>query len=154
MFERHRSHQFSTRARSLGWPDAPTAEAQRKTIAAYAQSARRLEGYKADLIIAFLDDYFENHFRNPMPTFSVAVAPSHSSPADYMMEALRFDRKAVVPGEPELAETILNELVHSDSTSPGWEKSNMAIIFSCRGRLCVLSSSPRHSCQRRQPVRH
>lgn len=79
---------------------------------------RRVRASFADLIIAFLDDHFENHFRNPMPTFSVAVAPSHSSPTDYIMEALRFDRKAVVPGEPELAETILNELVHSDSTSP------------------------------------
>ncbi len=98
----------------LGWPDAPTAEAQRKIIAAHAECARRLEGYKADLIIAFLDDHFENHFRNLMPTFSVAVAPSHSGPAEYMMEALRFDKKVVLPGEPELGETILRELVHSD----------------------------------------
>ena len=71
---------------------------------------RRVRASFADLIIAFLDDHFENHFRNPMPTFSVAVAPSHSSPADYMMEALRFDRKAVVPGKPELAEQSLTNL--------------------------------------------
>ena len=97
----------------LGWPDAPSEKARKKIEAAHAECARRLEQYKADLIIAFLDDHFENHFRNLMPTFAVGIAPSHSGPADYMMEALKFDKKVVLPGEPELAEKILRGLVAS-----------------------------------------
>ena len=97
----------------LGWPDAPSAKVQEKITAAHNECARRLQRYNADLIIAFLDDHFENHFRNLMPTFAVGIAPSHSGPADYMMAGLKFDKKVVLPGDPELAEKILAGLINS-----------------------------------------
>jgi 2,3-dihydroxyphenylpropionate 1,2-dioxygenase len=96
----------------LGWPDAPSAETKRKIHEAHAACARRLNEWRPDLIVAFLDDHFENHFRTLMPTFSVGIAPSHSGPADYMMAALRFDKKAHIKSSPELGELLLRELVH------------------------------------------
>jgi len=116
----------------LGWPDAPSEDMRAKIAAAHAECARRLNEAKPDVIVAFLDDHFENHFRNLMPTFAIGIAPSHSGPADYMMEALRFDKKVVLPGMPELGETLLRGLLNRISTSPAWAKSNTATIFSCR----------------------
>jgi 2,3-dihydroxyphenylpropionate 1,2-dioxygenase len=95
----------------LGWPDAPSPEMKKSIEAAHAECARRLEAARPDLIVAFLDDHFENHFRRLMPTFAVGVADSHSGPADYMMEALKFDEKAVIKSDPEIAETILRGLM-------------------------------------------
>jgi len=98
----------------LGWPDAPSEDMRAKIAAAHAECARRLNEAKPDVIVAFLDDHFENHFRNLMPTFAIGIAPSHSGPADYMMEALRFDEKVVLPGMPELGETLLRGLLKQD----------------------------------------
>ncbi len=107
----------------LGWPDAPDA-AMRARIAGFHEECRqRLQDAKPDVIIAFLDDHFENHFRNLMPSFAVGIAPSHSGPADYMMEALRYDKKVVLDGKPEIGETLLRELVRM-----GFDMSRMGEI--------------------------
>jgi 2,3-dihydroxyphenylpropionate 1,2-dioxygenase len=98
----------------LGWPDAPDVEMRAKIAAYHAECARRLREAKPDVIIAFLDDHFENHYRKLMPTFAVGIAPSHSGPADYMMEALKFDEKVVIDGKPELGEVLLRELMKLD----------------------------------------
>ncbi|MCF4167366.1 hypothetical protein L2U69_17080 [Zavarzinia compransoris] len=108
---------------AVGWPDSPPAEVRRKIDAANAEYARRLEADKPDLIIAFLDDHFENHFRTLMPALAIGIAPSHAGPADYMMKALRFDEKAVIPGEPETAEHLLREL-----TRAGFDMTRMGEI--------------------------
>jgi 2,3-dihydroxyphenylpropionate 1,2-dioxygenase len=98
----------------LGWPDAPSAEMKQRIAAAHAALAQRLEAAKPDLIIAFLDDHFENHFRNLMPTFAVGIAPSHSGPAEYMMAALNFTEKAVIGSDPVLAEHLLRSLIREN----------------------------------------
>jgi len=98
----------------LGWPDAPSEDMRARIAAAHAECARRLQEAKPDVIVAFLDDHFENHFRNLMPTFAIGIAPSHSGPADYMMEALRFEEKVVLPGMPELGEKLLRGLLKQD----------------------------------------
>ncbi|MGQ9366865.1 DODA-type extradiol aromatic ring-opening family dioxygenase [Azospirillum sp. ST 5-10] len=98
---------------AVGWADSPPAD-QRQRLAQIHESLRqRLADARPDVIVAFLDDHFENHFRTLMPTLSIGVAPSHSGPADYMMEALKFDEKVVLPGCPELAEEMLRKLVHT-----------------------------------------
>lgn len=107
----------------LGWPDAPNKEMQDSIAAAHAECAGRLQEAKPDVIIAFLDDHFENHFRNLMPTFAVGIAQTHSGPADYMMEALKFDKKAVIDGQPELGEAMLRGLV-----SMGFDVARMGEI--------------------------
>jgi 2,3-dihydroxyphenylpropionate 1,2-dioxygenase len=98
----------------LGWPDAPDAAMREKIAGFHAECAARLKAAKPDVIIAFLDDHFENHYRKLMPAFAVGIAPSHSGPADYMMEALKFDKKVVLDGKPELGEFLLRELIKLD----------------------------------------
>jgi 2,3-dihydroxyphenylpropionate 1,2-dioxygenase len=107
----------------LGWPDAPNKEMRDSIAAAHAECARRLQEAKPDVIIAFLDDHFENHFRNLMPTFAVGIAQTHSGPADYMMEALKYDEKVVLDGQPELGEAMLRGLV-----SMGFDVARMGEI--------------------------
>ena len=97
----------------LGWPDAPEPAMRKRIADAHAECARRLEEAKPDVIVAFLDDHFENHFRNLMPTFAVGIAESHSGPADYMMEALRVEKKVVIPGRPDLGELLLRGLLNA-----------------------------------------
>ena len=96
---------------ALGWPDAPEEGARNRIDATHRELRERLDASKPDLIIAFLDDHFENHFRNLMPTFAIGIAPSHSGPADYMMEALRFDKKVTLPSDAAVAEHLLSELI-------------------------------------------
>ena len=98
----------------LGWADAPSAEMKEKIAGYHAECARRLRDARPDVIIAFLDDHFENHFRSLMPAFAIGIAESHSGPADYMMEALKFEKKAVLPGMPELGEALLRGLIQQE----------------------------------------
>ena len=98
----------------LGWADAPAAEMKEKIAGYHAECARRLRDARPDVIIAFLDDHFENHFRNLMPAFAIGIAESHSGPADYMMEALKFEKKVVLPGMPELGEALLRGLIQQN----------------------------------------
>ena len=98
----------------LGWPDAPGPEMKKRIDEAHAELAARLDAAKPDLIIAFLDDHFENHFRNLMPTFAVGIADSHSGPADYMMAALKFEEKAHIASDPALGEHMLRELIRAE----------------------------------------
>lgn len=95
----------------LGWPDAPKPDVRTKIAEAHGECAKRLEVSNPDVIIAFLDDHFENHFRNLMPTFAVGIAESHSGPADYMMKALNFAEKHVIPSNSSFAEYLLREMI-------------------------------------------
>ncbi len=107
----------------LGWAEAPAPEMKAKIAGFHAECARRLREAKPDVVVAFLDDHFENHFRSLMPTFAIGIAPSHSGPADYMMEALRFEKKAVLSGMPEIAEQLLRGLI-----SRGFDVARMGEI--------------------------
>lgn len=95
----------------VGAPDAPAPEVRREMETAISKIARYLDDAKPDVVVAFLDDHFENHYRRLMPTFSIGVAASHHGPADYWMEALRFESKLELAGAPELAEFILGRMV-------------------------------------------
>lgn len=94
-----------------GWADRPSPEQRKRVQDIHDNLRNRLAKAKPDLIIAFLNDHFANHFRTLMPTLSVGIAETHSGPADYMMEALKFDEKVVIPGRPDIAEQLLKGLV-------------------------------------------
>jgi 2,3-dihydroxyphenylpropionate 1,2-dioxygenase len=98
---------------ALGWADRPPAEQKKRLQDIHDKLRERLAKAKPDLIIAFLDDHFENHFRTLMPSLAVGIAETHSGPADYMMEALKFDKKAVIPGRPDIAEQLLKGLLNA-----------------------------------------
>lgn len=96
---------------ATGWPEAPETSMRARIEKIHADIARYLDDAKPDVIIAFLDDHFENHYRNLMPTFSIGIAPSHAGPADYMIKALGMTRKETIASDPELAESLLRELL-------------------------------------------
>jgi len=107
----------------LGEPDSPEIGMRTRMAEAVKQTAAYLEAAKPDLIIAFLDDHFENHYRNLMPTFAIGVAPKHAGPADYWLEALKIDRKSDIPSDESMAEFILGRLVRD-----GFDAARMGSI--------------------------
>lgn len=98
----------------LGWPDAPKPAMRAAIEAAVAEIARYLDAARPDVIVAVLDDHFENHYRNLMPAFSIGVAPAHVGPADYWMKMLKIDTQWKIAGEPILAEFLLRALVKAN----------------------------------------
>ncbi len=98
---------------ALGWPDAPAASVRERLRRAAGQLGRRLEAARPDVIVAFLDDHFENHFRALMPTVALGVAQSHVGPAAQWLQALRMTEQRRFPGAPELAERLLGALVEA-----------------------------------------
>jgi 2,3-dihydroxyphenylpropionate 1,2-dioxygenase len=99
---------------ALGWAERPPEDQKQRLNKIHDDLRKFMEAAAPDVIIAFLDDHFENQFRSLMPALAVGIAPAHSGPADFMMEALRFDRKHVFPGKPEMAEKLLRGLIDAD----------------------------------------
>lgn len=97
----------------LGWPDAPGSAVRERLKGVYARVSAELAQASPDVIIAFLDDHFENHYRNLMPTFSVGVAPENSGPPQYWLAALGLGESRTVPSSAELAEGLLRHFVKS-----------------------------------------
>ena len=98
---------------ALGWPDAPSQSVRERMSRAASRLAENLEQARPDVMVAFLDDHFENHFRSLMPSLSVGIAPTHSGPSDHLLEFLRFSSRKLIPGRPELAEALLVQLVQA-----------------------------------------
>lgn len=97
----------------IGWPETITqAERDRMQIAC-RRVADYLEANKPDVIVAFLDDHFEQIFRNMAPTFAIGVSETHSGPPEYWQPVLRLDRTRDIPGAPTLAKYILEKTVHA-----------------------------------------
>jgi len=96
---------------ALGWPDAPSPPVRQRLTQAANLLGRRLDAARPDVIIAFLDDHFENLFRSLMPTVGIGVADSHLGPASQWLEALRLTEQERFPGAPEIAEQLLCALV-------------------------------------------
>ncbi len=97
----------------LGWPEAPAPDVRDRMGEALQTISQQLEAAAPDVLIAFLDDHFDNQFRNLMPTFAVGVAPSHAGPGKQYFEMLRLDRTREVPSDAALGEALLTHLVHS-----------------------------------------
>ena len=95
----------------LGWPDAPPADVRNRISAAVSAIRSQLDEARPDVIIAFLDDHFDNHFRNLMPTFAIGVAESHGGPGEHYLEMLRLEKKEPVPSSFGLADHLLREVL-------------------------------------------
>ncbi|KAF2804085.1 protocatechuate-dioxygenase subunit beta [Mytilinidion resinicola] len=96
---------------ALAFPETATSEARERTEKATRDLGISLEAAKPDIIFAFLDDHFENFYRNLMPTIAVSVAETHVGPADQWMETLRIPKKTHFPGNPKVAEHLIHSLV-------------------------------------------
>lgn len=97
----------------LGWPDHPPQAMQQAIRRAADETAAYLDKAKPDLIIAILDDHFENLYRNLMPVFAIGVADEHIGPAQYWLEALKLTRQQAFDGAPRDAEWLLRRMVAS-----------------------------------------
>ncbi|CAK8739532.1 2,3-dihydroxyphenylpropionate/2, 3-dihydroxicinnamic acid 1,2-dioxygenase [Sodalis praecaptivus] len=106
---------------ALGWADAPSAQQRERLAMIHAKLKRCIDETKPNLIIAFLDDHFENNFRNLMPTLGVPVSDANIGPAEYMMKALKFDKQHSIASNVEIAQMLLEKLVHGgfDATRMG-----------------------------------
>ena len=96
---------------AIGFPETAKADTRERTEEASRALGRTLTAAKPDVIFAFLDDHFENFYRNHMPTIAVSIADSHVGPADQWMEPLHIDKKTHFPGSPETAEHLIHSLV-------------------------------------------
>lgn len=99
---------------ALGFPEEAKSDVRERTEQASKKLGQSLKDAKPDVLIAILDDHFENLFRNNMPSIAVGVAESHSGPADQWLEALRYEKKVDFPGAPDLAEELLKSLVEDE----------------------------------------
>ncbi len=119
---------------AVGWADRPPEDQKQRLNQIHETLRARLDAAKPDLIVAFLDDHFENLFRTLMPSLAIGIAETHSGPADYMMEALKFTEKAVMPGKPAVAETMLRRL-----TAAGFDLARMGEVEYGNNLLVPLS---------------
>lgn len=108
---------------ALGWPDAPPDDVRRRVGQVAAHLGRRMADARPDVVVALLDDHFENHFRNLMPTLAIGVADHHVGPAEFWLEALHLDRQEVFPGAPHVAEELLRSCV-----AQGFDVTRMGAI--------------------------
>lgn len=95
----------------VSWPDAPSEADRTEVFAAFDRLKEFVAERQPDVIVAFLDDHFDNHYRKLMPAISVAVAARHHGPAEQYFELLRADAKKAIDGSPELAEDLLGGLL-------------------------------------------
>ncbi|KXS98436.1 hypothetical protein AC578_1778 [Pseudocercospora eumusae] len=88
---------------AIGFPETAKPDARARTEAATLSLGKSLTRAQPDVIFAFLDDHFENFYRNHMPTIAVGVAEHHVGPADQWKTYFR--------GAPDIAEHLLKSLV-------------------------------------------
>jgi len=98
----------------LGWPDDPGEEVRQRVGRAVQELRDYLAERSPDVLIAFINDHFDNLFRNLMPIFGVGIADSHLGPAEAYLEMLKLDEVREIPSRPELAEALLWGLVEAD----------------------------------------
>lgn len=98
----------------LGWPDDPSEETRASVNRAVEELGDYLTERSPDVLIAFINDHFDNLFRNLMPIFGVGIADSHTGPAEAYLDMLKLDQVWEIPSRPDLAEALLRGLVESD----------------------------------------
>lgn len=94
-----------------GWPEAPPAEIRERMETAAGRVAAYVREREPDVIVAFLDDHFENHTRNMTPAISIGVSEAHSGPTDYFLDLLRMEASVRIESDFALASHLLNALI-------------------------------------------
>jgi 2,3-dihydroxyphenylpropionate 1,2-dioxygenase len=89
-------------------PDAPPKDQLENMHAALATLKDQLDEAKPDLIIAFVNDHFENYFRQAMPTFSIGSGDVNYGPPEHYLKWLQMER-TMVPGNSNYAQELLQE---------------------------------------------
>ena len=97
----------------IGWPESIAPAERSRMEAACAKVSTYLRDRRPNVLVAFLDDHFENIYRSLSPTFAVAIADSHSGPPEYWQQVLRLRTSHQIAGEPSLAAHILTSTLRS-----------------------------------------
>jgi 2,3-dihydroxyphenylpropionate 1,2-dioxygenase len=95
----------------LAFADAPPIEVRRRVEKAVEEIGSTLRAAQPDVIVALLDDHFDNHFRNLMPSISIGLGETNAGPGRHWLEFLRMDKPRDVAGDPELGRHLLGELI-------------------------------------------
>lgn len=90
--------------------DEPPRDQMSRLHAAFGAVRADLEAAAPDLIIAFVNDHFDQYWLNNMPTFSVGVAPAHYGPSVSAEAWLQMERREH-PGHEEYAREILKQSI-------------------------------------------
>ncbi len=93
-----------------GWPEDLSHDEHARVFGAIEQARAFVEDASPTLIVAFLDDHFDNHYRSLMPTLTIPVAAAHAGPGPWK-EMLRLSDDTVIPCPEDLAEDMLRRLV-------------------------------------------
>lgn len=96
----------------LGWPEKAPQTCMDSINNALEALKKSLNKAKPDIIIAILDDHFENHYRSLMPTISMSIAQENIGPAKQWLQALRLNSQEKFHGAPVIAEKVFHSLVH------------------------------------------
>lgn len=90
--------------------DAPDGDQAGRLRDHFSACAARFEEARPDVMVAFLDDHFENFGRPMMPALALAVGEEHAGPPPAYESWLRVPRRAI-PGSGARAEELLRSLV-------------------------------------------
>jgi 2,3-dihydroxyphenylpropionate 1,2-dioxygenase len=92
----------------LSLPDGPPKEQMDRMKATLDEMKKQLDVAKPDVIIAFLDDHFENFFRTCMPTFCVGIGDEAYGPMKEHLKWLKMKEQVKVPSHADYAMEIFN----------------------------------------------
>jgi aromatic ring-opening dioxygenase catalytic subunit (LigB family) len=94
----------------LAWTDAAPAEQTKRLFTAFEELRRRLEQARLDALILFTAEHWANFFLDHMSAFCIGTAEHYSGPIEPWLKM----EKCRIPGEPQLAEAILDACYAQD----------------------------------------
>lgn len=97
----------------ISLPDAVPEEQRRELDAGFEAARAHLDRAKPDVIIAFINDHFENFFGKLMPTFAIGVGDENYGPPRHYEEWLQLKRRPV-PAAPDYARHLLKSVIGQD----------------------------------------
>ena len=95
------------------WPQAPSTEVQDRVGRALGRIRDEIADARPDVVVAFLDDHFDNHYRRLMPTFALGVADEHWGPAEQYVEMLGVGSRRPIPSNAAVAQALLTGLLRA-----------------------------------------
>lgn len=92
--------------------DSPPQDQLERIHASMDQLRELIDRSKPDVIVAVIDDHFENFFGDFMPTFAISIADSNYGPPDHYLEWLKLPQEEV-RNNPDFASALLAHTRHS-----------------------------------------
>ncbi len=97
------------------WPDAVPADQKDRLYAAYDELRRRLEAARVERLIVLTSEHWTNFFLDHIGAFCVGRAQTYEGPVEPWLKV----EKRSVPGDPEMAEAIV-EAAYANDVEPSF----------------------------------